>query len=50
MTPLEISVYMEERKIDYYTFGFAAALLESRKQKLPLSFCTTAIPDITSVS
>jgi len=29
MTPLEIAVYMEERRFDYYTFGFAAALLES---------------------
>jgi len=29
MTPFEIAVYMEERKYDYYTFGFAAALLES---------------------
>lgn len=32
MTPMEIAVYMQEHKLDYYTFGFFAALLESRKQ------------------
>ncbi|KAG8989374.1 hypothetical protein FRB95_001396 [Tulasnella sp. JGI-2019a] len=29
MTPLEIAIFMQEHKFDYYTFGFCAALLES---------------------
>jgi len=28
MTPLEIATFMEERKLDYYSFGFTAALVE----------------------
>jgi len=29
MTPHEIAVFMKERKLEYYAFGFAATLLES---------------------
>ncbi|KAG8904551.1 hypothetical protein FRB99_001591 [Tulasnella sp. 403] len=36
MTPMEIAVYMEERKVDYYAFGFTAALLEMGESSSPI--------------
>lgn len=46
MTPLEIAIFMEEHKGDYYLFGFAAALLESRKRIRSLA---PAFPSLTPI-